>query len=262
MLCLIFAAMQSQYKFLNEYFDKILVLTLPRLTDRIDYFKKNFEGLNYDFFYGLDKESTSLNELKEKGLYNILEYQKFYKKNKEISAGMLCCSLSHIKMYEYILEKGFKKTLILEDDAIPVLKQLSKFPDIIKQLPKNWELFYLGYEKNEKLGLKQKINRFLQVTFPHHVQLKLTREIFRNYYPVQVSPLIAKAGFHDCTHAYAVTAEGAGKLSQYGKPIRFHPDNLLAYLNCTGSLNGYISQVKLFNQLSAFINKMDSQTSS
>ena len=252
--------MQSPYLYLNEYFDKILVLTLPRLTNRIEYMKKTFEGLDYDFFYGIDKESTSLNELKEQGLYSTEQYKKFYKKKQDMATGMLCCALGHINIYQYILEKGFQRTLILEDDAVPVTENLSAFSAIINQLPKNWEVLYLGYEKNERLGLKQKLNRLLLVAFPHHTQLKLSREIFRNYYPAPVSALVARAGFHDCTHAYAVTTEGARKLLQYSNPVQFHSDNLLAYLNCTGKLNGYISQVKLFNQLSAFVNKVDSLT--
>lgn len=254
--------MQSYFQYLNAYFDKIVVLTLPRLTDRIDYIKKTFEGLNYEFFYGVDKQTTSLAELKQQGRYNTELFRKFYKKPLEISTGMLCCSLGHVRIYEYIIEKGYQKTLILEDDAVPVADQLSKFPQIIKELPENWDLFYLGYEKNEQFGVKEKINRFLLTSFQHHAQLKLTREFVKNYYPVPVSSFIAKAGFHDCTHAYAVTLDAAGKLLQYTKPIRFHPDNLLSYMNCTGLLNGYISRHKLFNQLSAFVNKLDSLTAS
>ena len=252
--------MQPSFQYLNEYFDKIVVLTLPSLTDRIDYFKKTFEGLNYEFFYGIDKETTSLDKLKEEGLYSTKIFREFYKKPSEISTGMLCCSLGHLKIYEYIIEKGFQKTLILEDDAVPIVEELAKFPAIIKELPENWELLYLGYEKNERPGIKEKLNRFLLTNFPYHAQLKLSRQIFRHYYPVPLSANIAKAGFHDCTHAYAVTREAAGKLLQYNKPVRFHPDNLLSYLNCTGQLNGYISRHKLFNQLSAFVNKFNSLT--
>lgn len=252
--------MRSSFQYLNAYFDKIVVLTLPRLTDRIEYIKKTFEGLNYNFFYGVDKQTTSLDELKEQGLYSTEQYRRFYKKPTEIATGMLCCSLGHLRIYEYIVENGFEKTLVLEDDAVPVIKQLSKFPAIIKDLPEDWELLYLGYEKNEQLGIKEKVNRFFLTNFQHHAQLKMSRQIFKRYYPTPVSPLIARAGFHDCTHAYAVTCEAACKLLQYKKPARFHPDNLLSYMNCTGQLNGYISRHKLFNQLSAFGNTLDSLT--
>ena len=253
--------MTSPFQFLNNYFDKILVLTLPRLTNRIEYIKNTFEGLNYEFFYGVDKQLTSLEELKSRGLYTTDAYRKFYKKPAEIPLGMLCCSLGHINIYNHIIENKFSKTLILEDDAVPVMKELEKFPEIIKELPDDWELFYLGYEKHEHAGMKGTLNRLFLTLFPHHAQLKLNRRVFKNYYAVPVSPLIAKAGFHDCTHAYAVTLDGACKLKEHSLPVSSHPDNLLAYLNCSGILAGYISRTKLFNQMSAFVNEIDSLTS-
>lgn len=46
----------------------------------------------------------------------------------------------------------------------------------------------------------------------------------------------------------------------YMYPIRFNADNLLSYMICTGKLNGYISSSKFFNQLTAFVNQMESLT--
>ena len=250
-----FSFMQQHFEQLNKYYDKIYVLSLSRLTERIDYINRALNGLRFEFFFGVDKQTVSLDELKQQGLFSQEQYELFYKKPKEIPLGMLCCSLGHLKIYEHIIENNFAKTLILEDDAVPVLDELNKFSVIIKELPDNWDLFYLGYEKNEKLKLKQKMNRLLLTTFRHHAQLKLTRDVFKNYYAVPVSPHISKAGFHDCTHAYAITVEGARKALAAGRPVRFNPDNLLAWLNCTGKMNGYVSTNKLFNQLSAFSNK-------
>ncbi len=259
---LIIALMKSSFQYLNDYFDKIVVLTLPRLTDRITYINKTLEGLNFEFFFGTDKEKTTIEELKEQGLYSTALYREFYKKPTEISSGMLCCALGHVSIYEYIIENGFQRTLVLEDDVEPLYKHLSKFPVITKELPEDWELLYLGYEKNETLGIREKLSRFMLTKIPHHAQLKISREIFRHYYPVPFSPHIAKAGFHDCCHAYALTLGAAKKLLKHSKPVGFHPDNLLSYMNCTGQLNGYISRLKLFNQLSAFVNKFDSLTAS
>ena len=101
--------MQSVFPYLNDYFDKILVLTLPRLTDRIDDIKKNLAGLNYDFFYGLDKATTSLDDLKRQGLYSISRYQQMYKNPTDMPLGMLCCAIGHLKIYETIIQHGYKK---------------------------------------------------------------------------------------------------------------------------------------------------------
>ena len=71
--------MESPFQPLNGYFDKILVLTLPRLTERKEYFNKTFEGLNFEFFYGVDKQQTSLEELKKQGLYSTDAYREYYR---------------------------------------------------------------------------------------------------------------------------------------------------------------------------------------
>ena len=253
--------MSGLFDSLNNYYDKILVLTLPRLTDRMAYFKKTFVGLNYEFFYGIDKEHTSMEILKNEGLYSTEAYRKYYKKPQEISLGMLCCSLGHFKIYDYIIKNNFAKTLIFEDDAIPVVEELKKFSAIVRELPADWEMLYLGYEKHDQFGWKEKLNRLILTLIPHHTQLKLNRDIFKNYYASPVSAQIAKAGFHDCTHAYSVTLEGAKKLMAMQNPVTFHPDNLISFLVCSGKLNGYISNPKLFNQLTAFNNQQSSLTS-
>ncbi len=250
----------QHFEHLNQYYDKVYILTLPRLTDRMEHCKQILDGLNYEFFYGIDKSSTSIQEATQKGIYSKKAYQEFYKKPEEISLGMLCCALGHTKIYESIIKNGFQKTLILEDDAVLKISSLEYFPQMMRELPTNWELVYLGYEKHEVLDWKAKINQYFLTLFPHHTQLKLNRKIFSNYYPVNISTHIAKAGFHDCTHAYAVTLEAAKKMLQLQQPVKFHPDNLLSYMICNNKLNGYIVQPKLFDQLSAFAHKINSMT--
>jgi len=91
--------MQNSFQYLNDYYDKIFVLSLPRLTDRIETLKSNLNGLHYELFEGIDKENVTMRELKSKGLYDTKRYQQFYKKPLEIPVGMLCCALGHVKMY-------------------------------------------------------------------------------------------------------------------------------------------------------------------
>ncbi len=250
----------TAFQHLNEYYDKIYILTLPRLQDRIDYINKTFEGLNFEFFHGVDKQEHSLKEFKEGGTYSTELYRSFYKSPDEMPLGMLCCALGHVHIYEKIIKEGYERTLILEDDAVPVMEAILQFPEVVKELPADLELLYLGYEKNEGTGIREKVKHFFYQLFPSNVQLKLNRQIFGNYYPRPVSTHVARAGFHDCTHAYSITQEGARKLLATQQPVRFHPDNLLSYLNCTDKLNGYIARPKLFKQLSAFNKQGNSLT--
>ena len=142
-----FYKMHSSYKFLNDYFDKIYVLTLPGLTDRQYHVKKNLAGLNYEFFYGIDKKEVTMEDLIKQNWYDSAVYQQHYKRPLEMHPGMLCCSIGHMKMYEQIVNQGINRALIMEDDVVPVVEELSKLPGTIAELPAGWELFYLGYEK-------------------------------------------------------------------------------------------------------------------
>jgi glycosyl transferase family 25 len=252
--------MKACFDYLNDFYDKVYVLTLPRLHERIDFINRELNGLNFEFFYGTDKQDTSIATLKAGGVYSTERYLDFYKKPNEMNLGMLCCSLGHLHMYQSIIANGYHKTLILEDDVQPLLAGLQQWPQIINELPPDWDIFYLGYEKNETFGWKQKLKSVLYRTRPWHAQLKLTSAMYASYYPHTLSPHIARAGFHDCTHAYGITLEAAKTLAALQTPVAFNPDNLLSYAISTGQVNGYISRPKLFNQLSAFVHKTPSLT--
>lgn len=253
--------MQEHFQALNNYYDKIYILSLPRLRERIAYINETCRGLKFDFFWGADKESTSIEDLKNKNLYSTKRFQSFYKKPKDMPPGMLCCSLGHLQIYQDIIKNRYQRSLILEDDVVPLIENFNHFPDIITDLPADWDLLYLGYEKNEIYGLKEKIKQQFYKLFPPYTRFKITKEIFSNYYPQLINKHIAKAGFHDCTHAYSVTLQGTEKLVAMQTPVAFHPDNLISYMACTGNLKAFISRPKLFNQLTAFNNQVASLTS-
>ncbi len=253
--------MTANFEYFNAFFDKIYVLSLSRLTNRTEHLKKNLSGLNYEFFEGIDKAAVTLEILKSTGQYSTKRYQQFYKDTNDMPLGMLCCAIGHVKIYETIIKNGYQKTLILEDDVVAIEDQLANFKAITFELPAGWELLYLGYEKNEVYGLKQKIKKVWYQLYPPYQKLKLTKKMYSKCYPQTLSPHIAAAGFHDCTHAYAVTLEGAKKILSHQQPVAFNPDNLLSYLICNSEINAFISRPKIFNQLSAFVNKMGSLTS-
>jgi glycosyl transferase family 25 len=249
--------MQNSFQPLNDFFDKTFVLTL-RGSERVAYIEQTLKGLNFEFFYGVDKNHASLEDLKQQGAYSREAYRLFYKNRDEMPLGMLCCALGHLQIYETIVQHGYQRTLILEDDVIP--RELAAFPSIARELPPDWDLLYLGYEKNEKFGLKERINRIIYRLFPYHRQLNMTPGLYAHYYPKSISPHLSIAGFHDCTHAYAVTQATAQKLISIQKPVRFYSDNLLSWMIGTGKLQGYIAKPKLFDQLTAFVHKMPSLT--
>ena len=59
---------------------------------------------------------------------------------------------------------------------------------------------------------------------------------------------LKKAGFHDCTHAYAVTLQAAKKLLAAQTPVVYRADDLLSATILKGELNAYVTEPKFFDQ--------------
>jgi glycosyl transferase family 25 len=242
--------LQEFFRSLNNFFDKIYVITLRRATERHEHFTKELEGLNYTVFYGQDKLEFDVEELKKKGIYNETLAKEHHRWNKPMPAGMIGCSWSHKLIYQDVIKNNYQRVFIMEDDIVVDKNYISVFSKAINELPKDWELLYLGYERYEELTFSARIKKMI-----YHVQrlfggTRFTHKTIKNLYPKKVSAHIYTAGYHDHTHAYAITKSGAEKLDQLQTPISFFPDNLLAYAITNEIVKGYIIKPKLINQQS------------
>lgn len=235
------------FEIFNIFFDKIFVVTLERSANRQKHISEALKGLNYQFFFGADKNNFSLEELKEKNIYNEALSVKHHRYSKPMNAGQVGCALSHRNIYEEILNNRYAKTLILEDDVEAVTESINLFSEIIKELPDDWELLYFDYAKNEDPKHLKK--------YWYHLQkitggLKWDHTIINNLYPKHFSKHVSVAGFHDYTDAYAITLTGAKKLLELQSPVSYVADNLLAIASTSKRINAFISHPKLFQQLS------------
>ena len=102
----------------NEYFDAVVVINLDRRTDRMEKLVPQLEEL------GIDYERFSAVDGKELGISPIV-------------AG----TMSHVAVLKKYKDK---KILILEDDAFFVEDFNSKFEEVIKTLPEDNDVLYLG----------------------------------------------------------------------------------------------------------------------
>lgn len=232
---------------LNIYFDKIFVVTLARSGNRQAHINKALAGLRYEFFWGADKNQLSIQELTEKNIYNEALAVAHHRYNKPMNHGQIGCALSHKNIYAEIIDKGYARTLILEDDVEPIAEAIALFPEISGEAPKDWEMLYLDYSKNENNNVFKK--------YWYHLQrlgggLKWDHTIIDHLYPKQLSPHLSTAGFHDYTDAYAVTLSGAKKLYNLQSPVSYVADNLLAIAATSKKVNALIIRPKLFRQLS------------
>jgi glycosyl transferase family 25 len=119
---------------MNEYFDKIYVLSLKRNVDRRILIKERLDkvGIDFEFFDACDGQV--LNHLWKK-----LDNSNFTTQN------YVACSISHLSIYNDALSRGFKRVLILEDD-VRLHKDIQNLFNIWKdQIPQDYDLLYLGW---------------------------------------------------------------------------------------------------------------------
>lgn len=238
----------SVAQFLENYFDKILVITLERAKDRQQNVSKILSALNFEFFVGIDKNRLDYNALQEQGLYNDIKARKLHRQGKGMVLGAIACSLSHKALYEYIVRNNWQKVLVFEDDMVPLVKNLQLLPETLQELPEDWELVYLGYTKHEKVspGLKRK-QAFYKLISSMGL-MKWNRTMVDKLLPLAYSRHLRIAGFHDCTHAYAISALAANKLIGLQTPVVFNSDDLLSHTIMNGQLNAFITEPKFFDQ--------------
>jgi GR25 family glycosyltransferase involved in LPS biosynthesis len=102
----------------NDYFDKVVVINLDRRIDRMAKLAPQLEalGITYERHSAVDGFARNISP---------------------IIAG----TMSHV---EVMKKYSGQKVLILEDDALFVDDFNEKFTEVIQDLPKDWDVLYLG----------------------------------------------------------------------------------------------------------------------
>jgi len=239
---------QNFFSTLNSFFDHIYVITLERATDRQQHLQTELQGLDYELFFGKDKQQFSIDELKAIGVYDEEAAKNHHRYGKPMQGGQIGCAWSHAEVYKDIVAKCYQRVLILEDDVVINEKVSSFFSQTLKELPANWELFYLGYAEREIPPPGLLFKKIFYHTLRLFGAVKFSHTTINHLYPKRISTHISAAGYHDCTHAYAVTQSGAKKLLRLQQPISFIADNLLAYAATNQIVKGYIAHPQFILQ--------------
>jgi glycosyl transferase family 25 len=232
--------MQTWQEILNQHYDKIYVLSVDSAVDRRKLFAERFTGLDYDFFFGADKNNFTIDELKEKKIYSEELTKKHHRYHKQMRPGEIACAWSHCMIYEDMVKKNYSRILVFEDDAVPDPEMMKKIPGILSEIPEDCEVLMWGWSKNGKSGIESLLKKT-----GYHIQhslglLKWNRTIIKNLFAKRYSTTLKKAGFHDYTYAYAITKSGAEKLLQMQTPIQYIADNLLAHAITNNVIKGFI----------------------
>ena len=214
---------------LNGFFDKIFVVSIPRFTERHARVKKSLEGLQFEIFWGQDKELINQEEIIRSGDYAPERTQSYSRRKRNLMPGEIACSMSHRKLYDHIIRQRFSRVLVLEDDVVPLENNLIHLGSAIEELPGDWGLVYFGYLKHEEVTPKLRRKQFFYKILSTLGIFRWSTNMVKKLLPKPYSSHLSLAGFHDCTHAYAITAEAAAVLLQEQRPLVHRADDLLSY---------------------------------
>jgi glycosyl transferase family 25 len=234
---------------LRAFFDAIFVLTIARATQRHSHIAAVLDGLEFETFMGVDKNELTREILAVE--YDDSRARAVQRTPRSLYAGEIACALSHRMIYEEIVRRGLRKTLILEDDVVP--QNMGSLPDILSEWPGDAGIVYLGYWRREQWHLKQKAKTRIYLVY-RSLRLggwhRLQHGRVRNYYGRPYSEHFMTSGYHNGSHAYAVTLEAARVLAQLQRPVVYLADHLLAHA-ATADLRckGYSCKPLLFEQL-------------
>lgn len=242
----IFVAMHNFFKYLNEYYDHIYVITIKPAARRRQILKESLQGLDYQFFFGADKADFSVQELKEKGIYDEVASMRHHRYGKQMLPGEVACAWSHRLVFEDMITRGYEKVMVFEDDVLPNPEAVHLIPDILKSIPDDCEFLYWGWAKNGNLNFSARIKQFFYHLTHRYGFLKWNHQMINNLHARPHSVYFKKAGFHEYNNAYALTRTAAEKLVNYQTPIQFIADNLTAYACTTGIIRGYITIPQVF----------------
>lgn len=234
--------------YLNDFFDKIFVISLERSSDRREHISQVLKDVDYSIFWGVDGEKLDISSLEEQNIYSI-EATKEASYKSGLTKGEIGCAWSHLQVYEEIIANNYERVLIFEDDVKIKPRFAVTSQKTFEEMPSNWDLIYLGYsDKNDSIP----ISNLLKIYFLYPVVNlfkngnKYDRSKLRNHYPRNYSSNLLRAGHHHGTYAYGVSFKGAKKLVQNLYPICREADNAIGKLCTENKLQAFCLKQKLF----------------
>ena len=234
---------------LRKYHDAVFVVTAPGFTKRQESATFQLGEGNFEFIYGINKATTSKEELLAKGIYDEQRAIEIDRSSKAMTLGHICCSIGHASAYRRMIDHGINRALIFEDDVSALSVDESRITEILGSLPADNQLVYWGYWLGHErrpwyAPLKQAVYKL-----QHSVgALKYDHVMIDNLYPREHNEHFMVAGKHFGAYAYSLTNDAAKILLEWNTPVVLNADNALMYAVLNGDIRGYVSRQKLFEE--------------
>lgn len=235
---------------LKNFHDAVFVVTAPGFDERQEHVTRELGAGNFEFVYGINKSSTSKEELIKQGIYDEERAIELDRSSKPMTLGAICCSVGHRLVYERFLASNSERCLIFEDDVIINESDESVVQEVLSHLPPDAELIYWGWQGGGYRGWNGVIKQALYHLYYFLGFFKYDHTMISNMYARPHNEYFDRAGKHLLAHAYSITRTGAEALLRANTPVVLNADNLLMYAVLKGGLSAYVSKKQLFGQKS------------
>lgn len=210
----------------------IFVINLERNQQRRDFSLQRLAdvGLNGEIFPAVEGKALNLDELERSGIYNdALAHEKF---SRSLSMAEIGCSLSHLRLYQKLIDENIDVAVVLEDDIIFVDEVHERLPELLECLPEDWDLVQLIHKYKDYAVVAPGVVKFMS----------------KSRIPV-ISVGYAAVG-------YLIRKSGARKLLDEGYPVRYPADSLIGRSPRWGT-NVYAAQHRLVKINHVFPSEID-----
>lgn len=203
----------------------IFVISLDKTPERRKYSLDHLKeiGITPKIFSGVDGSILSEQDLslvsQEYKIITKLSLGKSFTIDHILSSGEIGCALSHLRLYQKIIDDNYDYAFILEDDAV-LNNCIYELFDFIEKWKQKWDVIQLSPDSGVRTPWYAKKYYVGENCY-------LQQEGFFNKY---LDSMFNRRRFCLMTSSYFITKEGCKKLLSVGYPVRMPADVLLGHV--------------------------------
>lgn len=235
---------------LKNFHDKVYVLTIASATDRHESTIHTLGEGNFEFVYGVDKQTVTREQLIENGTYDEEGARKFDPENRVMTLGHVCCSMGHKMVYEKFLESGAERALICEDDVVDVGIPEAEFAAAVAAVPDDADIVYWGWWGGRLLRPLGELQLWIYHINRVFGRYRFNHKQIRNLYMRTKNKYFYTSASNYLLHAYTLSRKGAETLLEYNTPIIMNADHAPIHAILDGRIKGYAARKQYLYQRS------------
>jgi glycosyl transferase family 25 len=209
---------------------KSFMINLPQFPQKYERSMRQLSAISVepqrvDAVYGKDLDDNFIKSITYPSVHYTMNRGRSV--DSDISShGAIGCYISHIKLWQQLVEEDDDMYLIMEDDVTVdiTVEKIDLFLEEVYQNHADWDVILLGWMKP------------LPETIGKDGDIRLSSNVYK---------------CNDITfgmHAYLINRKGAKRLLKNAFPIVDQVDSYLSYMACRGDISMYRSPKSFINQ--------------